>query len=95
MEIKRFTGPPDCKACALPSVVFNLDGTLSKELLAFLVSNGFQEAQHFTRAGIFYIENSGLVATGMMGNATLTAKCKTNDCQAYIDALEGLLKQIG
>ena len=94
MKIEKFSNPSSCAACANQSFSLKLEKPLTKDMLTFFSKNGFQEAQNFTNSGIFYIENVGLVATGMMGNTTLTVKCKNKNCQNFINSLEELLSQI-
>jgi hypothetical protein len=91
MKIQKYTNPANCATCGKTAISLVLELPLSKELLAFLMSNGYQELKHMTKSGIFYVEGSGLVATGMMGGTTLTLKCKVKECQKHIADLETLL----
>ena len=95
MKIEKFINKTNCAVCGKLSIAFRLGAPLSKTFLPYFVSNGFQESKHFTNSGIFYIENAGLVATGMFGSNTLQAKCKTDDCQNHLSKFEELLTQMG
>ena len=95
MKIEKFINKTNCAVCGKTSISFKLEMPLSKTFLPYFVSMGFQESKHFTNSGIFYVENVGLVATGMFGGNTLQAKCKTDDCQNYLNNFEELLTRMG
>jgi hypothetical protein len=95
VKIEKFVNKTNCPICGKLSVAFKLEVPLSKTFLPYFVSNSFQESKHFTNSGIFYVENAGLVATGMFGGNTLQVKCKTDDCQNHLNNFEELLARMG
>lgn len=91
MKIQRFTVQA---CCGKKSVVFKTDKPLTKEILNYLVNNGFKELTHFTKAGILYLENNEFVLTGPIGADRLQIKCKLPDCDQKINNLEELLANV-
>lgn len=92
MKVERFTVQA---CCGKTSLIFRTDQPLSKIHLESLVKLGFQEAEHFTKAGILYVDNSDLIITGPFGSDRLQVKCKKLDCQQKINDFETLLLQLG
>jgi hypothetical protein len=82
--------------CGKTAIIFKTDRPLSKNHLAFLVSQGFKETPHFTAAGILYVDNSDFILNGPLGSDRLTVKCKRNEaeCTQKINNLEVLLQQV-
>jgi hypothetical protein len=77
--------------CGTTAVSFKLGVPTTPDFLAYLVSNGYVESSHFTKAGILYVENDGIIITGALGSDFLQTKCKKGDCQKYISVFEELL----
>lgn len=92
MKVERFTVQA---CCGKTSLIFKLDQPLTKEHLSSLTKLGFNEAEHFTKAGIMYVDNSDLIVTGPFGSDRLTVKCKIADCTQKINDFEVLLQQLG
>lgn len=85
----------DIKACCgKTSVIFKTDQPLTKEIIKSLVALGFNEASHFTQAGILYVDNKYIILTGPLGSDKLQVKCKSKQCEDKINELEELLKTI-
>lgn len=92
MKVERFTIQACCGRKAL---VFKTDQPITKEHLAALVKLGFIEAEHFTKAGLLYVDNPDFTITGPLGADRLTVKCKQAECTQKLNDLEGLLQQLG
>ena len=92
MKIEKFTIRA---CCGGTSVIFKTDQPLVKEHLAALVRLGFKEAEHFTKAGILYADNSDFTVTGPFGSDRLQVKCKHADCNQKMNDFEVLLQQLG
>jgi hypothetical protein len=60
-----------------------------------LVKLGFTESEHFTKAGILYVDNLDLIVTGPIGSDRLQVKCKINDCEQKVNDFEVLLQTLG
>lgn len=75
--------------------MFKIDTPISNNFLSLFLVNGFKELQHFTKAGIFYVENSDLIVHGPFGTDKLQIKCKKQDCQEKLNNLESLLQKLG
>lgn len=81
--------------CGKTSLIFKVDQPLTKEHLVSLVKAGFREAEHFTRAGILYVDNLDLIVTGPFGTDRLQVKCKVAECHEKLNDFEVLLAQLG
>jgi hypothetical protein len=81
--------------CGKSSIIFKIDQPLSKDHLTKLVSLGFNEAPHFTKAGLLYVDNSELIITGPLGSDRLQVKCKKSECNQVLKDFEELLAQLG
>lgn len=94
MKIERFAVQ---SCCGTASTALKLSGTLSKDFLPLLVDKGYTAPSHFTKAGILYVENEGLIATGAFGSNILQIKCRIarDKCSNYISAFEELLSTMG
>lgn len=92
MIVTRFTIQA---CCGRTSLILKTDQPLTKEILASLVSMGFKEAVHFTKAGILWVDNMDLIVTGPLGSNKLQVKCKKADCSQKLNEFEDLLLKIG
>ena len=80
--------------CGKQGVVFKTDQPVTKQVLNSLVKLGFKESEHFTKAGILYVDNPDLIITGPIGSDKLQIKCRITDCEEKINNLEKLLLNI-
>lgn len=92
MKVERFTVQA---CCGKTSIIFKTDQPLGNKHLAALVSAGFNEQIHFTKAGIIYVDNLDFTITGPIGSDRLQVKCKLADCSQKLNDLEVLLQQLG
>ncbi len=90
MKVGRLTVPAFCNTCP-PSVSFKIDQPLHKDIIPFLVKEGFVERPNFTKSNIFYVESTNLVASGIFGQNTIQTRCKVRDCQNFVNDFEQLL----
>lgn len=81
--------------CGKASLIFKTNQFITKQHLDKLVSFGFKEHSHFTKAGILYVDNSEFIITGPIGSDRLQVKCKITDCNQKLNDLEMLLQQLG
>lgn len=91
MQLERFN-VQGC--CGKKSIFFKLDQSITIGLISQLVSNGYKEHTHFTKAGILYTDNLDFIITGPIGSDKLQVKCKKSDCDQKLNDLESLLKQL-
>jgi hypothetical protein len=92
MKTERFTVQ---SCCGKTSVILKTDEPLTAEHLKGLVALGFNEAKHFTQAGILYADNMDLIVTGPFGSDRLQIKCKNANCEQKISDFEVLFDKIG
>ena len=90
MEVNRVSVKP-CN-CGKPFLIFQVNQPVLKNILPLLKEAGFKESEHFTRAGILYVENSNFVVTGPFGGNKLQISCKVDHCQHYVDSFESWLR---
>lgn len=92
MKIEKFSIKT---CCGKNAIIFKINKPLTKEFLASLISVGFKETEHFTKAGILYADNSDFIITGPFGSNRLQVKCKKSECSEKINDFEALLLQLG
>lgn len=81
--------------CGKKALIFKTDQPVTKSHLNSLKNIGFIEAEHFTAAGLLYVDNSDFTITGPFGSDKLTVKCKHAECTEKLNNLEVLLQQLG
>lgn len=81
--------------CNKKQIVFRLDRPLDKSIIDVLTSNGFTVNDNFTKAGMLYADNPDLILSGPFGNNKITAKCKREDCEQFLNNFEALLIRTG
>lgn len=91
MKIERYTIQA---CCGKKSIIFKTDQPLTKIVLDKLVTLGFTEATHFTKAGILYADNLDFIVTGPLGSDRLQVKCKKADCDQKLNDFEVLLQSL-
>jgi hypothetical protein len=92
MKVERLTIQACCGRMGL---IFKTDQMLTAEFIPKLVENGFKESEHFTKAGILYVDNMDLIVTGPLGSDRLQIKCKRADCAEKLNEFEALLQTLG
>lgn len=81
--------------CGGKSLVFKTDAPLTKEVQEKLVAAGFRAQEHFTKAGILYVDNDALIVSGPFGADRLQVKCKPKvDCDLKLNEFEELLLKL-
>jgi len=81
--------------CGKKQILFKINRPITADLLNNLISNGFTEHAHFTKAGILYADNLDLTITGPFGSDRLQAHCKKSDCDQIFNNFEELLLKLG
>ena len=92
MKVERFVVQA---CCGKTAVIFKVDQPLTKDHIAKLVTLGFRDQEHLTKAGILYVDNPDFILTGPIGSDRLTVKCRHADCTQKLNDLEVLLQQVG
>ena len=92
MKVERFSIQA---CCGKQSIMFKTDQPLTKSIMAGLVRLGFVEREHFTKAGILYMNNLDFILKGPLGSDRLTVTCQQAGCSQKLNDLEGLLLQLG
>lgn len=80
--------------CGATAIAFKTDKATSIDLISFLKQNSFKELEHFTKAGIMYVESSDLIVTSTIGSTSMTIKCRSKNCETAINELEDILSKI-
>jgi hypothetical protein len=91
MKLEKFTVQ---KCCGGTAVIYKIGRTIDKELLSEFVKLGFVALDHFTAAGIMYIENHDFILTGPIGSNRLQIKCRRANCEPKLNEFETTLKQM-
>ena len=91
IKVERSTIPACCQQV---THIFVTDQPMTKEVLAKLVEKGFNEAKHFTEAGILYADNDALIVTGPIGSNKLQIRCKIRECEPKLNEFEELLSKL-
>lgn len=92
MQVERHTVQACCKRV---TTILKTDRPIMPSDIQALVNLGFTEAEHFTKAGILYVDNLDLIITGPIGSDRLQVKCKIQDCTQKVNDFEVLLQQLG
>lgn len=94
MKVERFTIQA---CCGRTAIVFKTNRPIIKTDIEKLVSMGWIEFEHFTKAGILHVDNPDFSMMGPLGSDRLTVKCKRKqaECTQKLNDLEGLLQQLG
>ena len=92
MKVEKFTVQA---CCGKTTTIFKTDQAITKEFLTKLISVGFNEATHFTQAGILYADNMDFIVTGPFGSDRLQVKCKKANCDQKLNDFEVLMLQLG
>jgi hypothetical protein len=92
MLVERITIQACCGKTAL---ILKTNQPLMKSHMVELTALGFVESEHFTKAGLLYMDNPDFIITGPIGSDRLTVKCKHSECSEKLNNLEELLKKIG
>lgn len=74
--------------CGKKQNQWKLSVSLRKEFLPALEAAGFFYLRSFYDAGMLYIEDNGLIASGVFGLGDLTVKCKNKKCEDSMILLE-------
>ena len=80
--------------CGRTAVILKTDRPLDNNLITFLVNFGFNEAKHFSNAGIIYLDNEDFILTGPIGSDRLQVKFKKTNDYEKLEELENKLKEI-
>jgi len=90
MKVERFLIQA---CCGKKSLILKTDRPIDKRLLSFFLNKGFKEYQHFTTAGILYVDNLEIIITGPIGSDRLQIKCKIADCDQKLKEFELLIQE--
>ena len=61
MKIEKFSVKT---CCGYPSILFKLNGTISKSLMENFKNSGYSESPMLTKSGIMYVDNADLICSG-------------------------------
>lgn len=62
-------------------------------LIDFLKTKGYKEHNHFTKAGMLYMDIPEMIISGQINNSGIFVKCRKTDCSKQINDLELYLSQ--
>ncbi len=74
--------------CGKKQLIWRLNIALDKDQLPIFQQAGFSFVPAYIDAGMIYIEDKGLTATGVFGLNELTIKCKNKKCEESAAILE-------
>lgn len=74
--------------CGKKQLVWKLSSPLKKEHLEILQQAGFSFVRTYLDAGMLYVEDKGLIASGVFGLTELQIKCKNAKCEESTKVLE-------
>lgn len=74
--------------CGKKQLIWKISVPLKKEHLDFFQQAGFSFVRTYLDAGMMYIENKGLIATGIFGLNEIKIKCKNSQCNESSQLLE-------
>ena len=80
--------------CAAKSVIFFLKKAVRKSQVPMFKEKGYNISEFYEKAGIFYLNNGGLIVQGPFGGTSLTIQCNAPDCVQKINQFEINLKEI-
>jgi len=80
--------------CGRTSIFFKISEPISIEFMNILKSNGYKETEHFTKAGILYVDNEDFILTGPIGSDKLQVKCKKPNCEEMVSKFENFLSTV-
>lgn len=92
MKVEKFTIQA---CCGGKSIIFRIGEPLTTKHLEIFKSFGYKEAEHFTKAGILYADNSDFIVMGPFGSDRLQVKCKKADCDQKLNDFEEFLRKQG
>lgn len=76
--------------CGNYLITWKLNYKVSNELINYL-SSFFKEHNHFTKSGMLYMDSKELIISGQIGSDSLQIRCKTKNCEGYMNDLESKL----
>ena len=79
--------------CGSKTVLLNLDKAVRKSQLHFFKDAGYLCPLNFENAGVFFVQQKTLIATGALGGLKLNLRCSGPDCDKQIAAFEELLEK--
>ncbi len=88
MKVERLLVPA---CCGTKQIVFKIDRPVRQDLINHLKSNGFTEAEQYTKVGMLYATDMSLIVTGPIGADRVNVKCKKGDCDKILNDFEDLL----
>lgn len=65
--------------CGKTNFNLDLERPIKRDNLSLFTSNGFVESPKFIKAGIFYVEDSGIIASGTFGAKRINIQTKSKD----------------
>jgi len=92
VKVERFVVPA---CCGRKQIVFKIDRPVQQDLIDLLKSNGFTEAEQYTKVGMLYADNPDLIVSGPMGADRVNVKCKQDNCDKILNDFEALLLKMG
>lgn len=81
---------PAC--CGKKQWLLKLGISLDQSQLPIFTEAGFPFLQQYFDAGMIYLEDSGLIASGRFGGDELRIRCKNSSCQESLQKLERILE---
>ncbi len=92
-ELKRIISNSNCN-CSKKETFLELNFPLDFKHLPYFISLGYKEKKAYGNSGLFFIEDSTLIAIGPVGSNRLQIKCKKPQCLDSLDRLESLIKEM-
>ena len=74
--------------------IWELESPLTKQHLQAFNDAGYITPVHMTRAGMFFVESKGLIASAPFGTTRVQIKCTQRNCTQLLSSLENLLERL-
>jgi hypothetical protein len=84
----------EVKSCCSKNFIWELESPIQKHHLNVFKDAGYIVPVHMLRAGMFFVEWKGLIASAPFGSSRIQIKCTMRDCNKLLSSLENLLNQV-
>lgn len=80
--------------CGGQSWLYETDTPVKKNHIDIFKQKGYSSPDHFAKAGLFYVQIRGLVATSSFGNRKIQIKVSGKDIGTLLDNFEKVLDEL-
>jgi hypothetical protein len=80
--------------CGNKAFIFESQKPVKKNHLDSFEKAGYIIPKQFSNVGLFYVQNSGLIATASFGSTRVQVRCSGNNCEELLKKFELLLDEV-